>query len=159
MTDLVIFYGVKWLLNHSAFPFESYTVDYGHGNKQGFDISARGNGRTLIGEAFNVAPAFFQIKKSSMLKKLRRPSSSEDFKIVMFNQDAVGAAYVPKPLNNESFVVVEVGTGETRVIAGPLLATADADNNRVEQVAQLDRGRILDSARRQVIAAAAAVSK
>jgi len=60
-------------------------------------------------------------KKSSMLKKLRRPSARADVKIVMFNQDAVGAAYVPKPRNNEFFVVVEVGTGDARVIPDPVL--------------------------------------
>jgi hypothetical protein len=156
MTDLVILYGVKWLLNHGAFPFDSYTVEYGHGNKQGFDITACANGRTLIGEAFNVAPSFFQIKKNSMLKKLRGPSAKADFKIVMFNQDAVAAAYVPKPRNNEFFVLVEVGTGDARTIPDPVLVTATADKGRAEQVAQLDRGRILDSARRQVIAAAPA---
>src|SRR5262245_4361489 len=35
MTDLVILYGLRWLLNHRSFPFDSYTVEYGHGSKQG----------------------------------------------------------------------------------------------------------------------------
>jgi hypothetical protein len=115
MTDLVILYGLRWLLNHRTFPFDSYTVEYGHGNKQGFDIRACADGRTLIGEAFNVAPSFFQTKKSDMLRKLRSPSATADFKIVMFNDDAVRAAYLPKPRNNEFFVSVKVGTDEARV--------------------------------------------
>jgi hypothetical protein len=78
LSDLVILYGVKWLLDNNTFPFESYTVEYGNENKNGFDICATGNGKTLIGEAFNVAQSFFQTKKSTMLKKLAK--STADYK-------------------------------------------------------------------------------
>jgi hypothetical protein len=44
MSDLVILYGVKWLLDNSVFPFENYIVEYGNEDKNGFDIRAAGNG-------------------------------------------------------------------------------------------------------------------
>ncbi len=135
MTDLVILYGVRWLLNDRVFPFDSYTVEYGHGNKQGLNVRASANGRTLIGEAFNVAPSFFQIKKSAMLRKLRRPSATADYKVVMFNHEAVAAAYVPKPRNTEFFVLVKVGTGEARVVPDPAPLTAKLVKRPAEQVA------------------------
>jgi hypothetical protein len=73
----------------------NYTVEYGNENNNGFDICATGNDKVLIGEAFNVVPSFFQTKKASMLKKLA--TSSADFKIIMFNHDAVVRSYRPKP--------------------------------------------------------------
>jgi Uma2 family endonuclease len=39
--------------------------------------------RADFGEAFNVAPSFFQTKKGKMLKKLRQPNTSADYKIIM----------------------------------------------------------------------------
>ena len=114
LSDLVILYGVKWLLDNNIFPFESYTVEYGNENKNGFDICATGNGRTLIGEAFNVAESFFQAKKSTMLKKLAK--SHADYKIIMFNHDAVKVGYKQKPSKNERFVFVRVGTDDSYMI-------------------------------------------
>src|SRR5579864_872215 len=72
LSDLVILYGVKRLLDNNIFPFESYTVEYGNENQNGFDICATGNGRTLIGEAFNVAQSFFQTKKPRCSRNWRR---------------------------------------------------------------------------------------
>ena len=46
MSDLVIFHGVKWLLNHDVFPFNSYTVEYGNDDKNGFDIRASAGGKS-----------------------------------------------------------------------------------------------------------------
>jgi|SRR6516225_4873371 hypothetical protein len=40
MTDLVILYGVRWLLKHEVFPFDAYDVEYGNDDEQGFDIRA-----------------------------------------------------------------------------------------------------------------------
>jgi hypothetical protein len=129
MTDLVILCGVRWLLRHTVFPFDIYTVEYGNEDKQGFDIRASVNGTTLIGEAFNVAPSFFQGKKSAMLKKLRDPAAKADFKIIMFNSDAVSPKYDPDPLENEFFVIVRVGTDEARVVPNNAL-NADAQGAR-----------------------------
>jgi hypothetical protein len=71
MTDLVLLYGVWWLLQSRVFPFSTYVVEYGHEDKNGFDITAEQDSQKLIGEAFNVEPSFFQGKKASMLRKLR----------------------------------------------------------------------------------------
>jgi len=113
-SDLVILYGVKWLLDNDIFPFERYEVEYGNEDKNGFDICAAGNGRALAGEAFNVAPSFFQTKKCSTRKKLA--ASSADFKIIMFNHDAVKLSYVPKPTKDEYFVFVQVGTDDSHMV-------------------------------------------
>jgi hypothetical protein len=122
MTDLVILHGVKWLLDHEIFPFASYTVEYGNENKNGFDIRATVGRKTLIGEAFNVAPSFFQIKKYTMLKKLR--VATADFKIIVVNHDAVQSTYGPKLQNMEFLVVVNIGTGAARVVPDFDLRTA-----------------------------------
>jgi len=114
LSDLVILYGVKWLLDNDIFPFERYEVEYGNEDKNGFDICAAGNGKTLAGEAFNVAPSFFQGKKRSMLKKVAE--SRADFRIIMFNHDAVKHSYAPKPTKNEYFVFVHVGTGDSYMV-------------------------------------------
>ncbi len=119
MTDLVILYGVKWLLTHDVFPFDTYSVEYGNEDKKGFDIRATSNGKGLIGEAFNVAPSFFQNKKNSMLMKLREPTARADFKIIIFNHDAVKSNYTPKPRDKEFFVIVKVGADEARVVPNP----------------------------------------
>jgi hypothetical protein len=114
LSDLVILYGVKWLLDNDVFPFERYEVEYGNENNNGFDIRAAGNGKTLVGEAFNVAPSFFQAKKCSMLKKMAEGRA--DFTIIMFNHDAVKHGYAPKPTKNEYFVFVRVGTGDSYML-------------------------------------------
>lgn len=119
MSDLVILYGIRWLLHHYTFPFDTYTVEYGNEDKRGFDIRADANGLALIGEAFNVAPSFFQTKKNSMLKKLRNPAVAADFRIIMFNRDAIQPNYAPKARDKEFFVVVDIGTGGVRVMPTP----------------------------------------
>ena len=73
MTDLVILRGVKWLLESQAFPFDEYVVEYGNEDSNDHDITAMKGDKKLLGEAFNIAPSFFQGKKASMLKKLRSP--------------------------------------------------------------------------------------
>jgi hypothetical protein len=114
MTDLVILFGVRWLLRKAIFPFDSYAVEYGNENKNGFDIRASTKEAILIGEAFNVALSFFQIKKSAMLKKLRTAAVHSDFRIVMSNNDAVLPGYVPE-LQKEFMVIVDVTTGKARI--------------------------------------------
>jgi hypothetical protein len=108
MSDLVILYGVQWLLENDVFPFDTYSIEYGTEDQSGFDIRASGGGKKLVGEAFNVAPSFFQSKKTSVLKKLRQPDVSADYKIIMFNHDAVETSYTPKLRKNEFFVFVQV---------------------------------------------------
>lgn len=114
MTDLVILRGVRWLLAENIFDFPSYRVEYGNENNNGNDIEASNDGRTLIGEAFNVAPSFFQGKKAAMLKKLSIAEKA-DVKLIMFNHDAVLASYKPTPPAGVNFVFVDVSSGDCRI--------------------------------------------
>jgi hypothetical protein len=116
MTDLVIYNGVKWLLENKVFPFESYTVELGNEDKNGFDIKAESENATLIGEAFNVAPSFFQGKKSSMLKKLRKDGVTANYRLIMVNHDAIPDGYSPVIEQGEYYVFVNVGTASTVVV-------------------------------------------
>jgi hypothetical protein len=116
MTDLVILHGVRWLLANKVFPFDAYEVEYGTDNKNGFDLYASRDGKVLKGEAFNVATSFFQTKKSAMLGKLRAPDVHADYKIVMFNHDAVEPKYLPKMRRGEFFVFVDVGLATAKMI-------------------------------------------
>ena len=68
MTDLVILKGVKWLLDRYAFPFDEYVVEYGNEDSNDHDITAIKGSKKLFGEAFNVAPSFFQGKKLRCLR-------------------------------------------------------------------------------------------
>jgi hypothetical protein len=121
MTDLVILHGVAWLLKEKVLPFDSYTVEFGNEDKNGFDIKASANGKTLIGEAFNVAPSFFQSKKSSMLKKLRHNGKNADYRIIMVNDDAVTHGYAPKREAGFYYVVVNVASGKARIVPNKAL--------------------------------------
>jgi hypothetical protein len=115
MSDLVILGGVAGLLKGGLFPFTSYTVEFGNENRNGFDIRATSGSQTLVGEAFNVAPSFFQIKKGSALKKLRRDGSDATYRILMFNDDAASHCYAPKPEAGLYHVLVGVESGNVQV--------------------------------------------
>lgn len=115
MTDLVILHGVKWLLVKSHFGFKSYTVEYGNENNNEYDIEATSGRRRLVGEAFNVAPSFFQGKKAAMLKKLRIDEKAS-VKIIMFNHDAVAPDYEPNPPFGLHFLFVNIGSGDCRMV-------------------------------------------
>jgi hypothetical protein len=90
MSYLVILFGIKQILyrNNSKIIFPKYHVEYGNGHDQEYDIMAEHNGIKLIGEAFNVAPSFFQGKKVKSLKKLRNSKSNNNIKILLYNSDA-----------------------------------------------------------------------
>jgi hypothetical protein len=115
MTDLVILRGVAWLLKKKKFPFNAYTVEFGNEDQNGFDIKASAGGKTLVGEAFNVAPSFFQIKKSAMLKKLKRNGRREDYRIIMVNDDAVAKDYTPRTERGFYYVIVDIDSGRARI--------------------------------------------
>ena len=118
MTDLVMLHGVRWLLKHRVFPFRAYTVEYGHGNEGEHDIVASEGGKHLIGEVFNVAPSFFAIKKARALKRLRASRVIADYRVILVNDDAVAASYVPKPRPGEYYVFVNTESGEGRMVSG-----------------------------------------
>jgi hypothetical protein len=112
MSDLVILFGVKDLLNgkYEEINFKQYIVEYGNENNNGYDITAenKDTGIKLIGEAFNVSKSFFQIKKYNSLKKLRKNISKNLIKILLYNKDAVDENYVPKKMVNEYHISVEI---------------------------------------------------
>lgn len=117
MTDLVILHGVKWLIENKSFPFSEYTVEFGNENKNEFDICASNDdGENLIGEAFNVAPSFFQGKKSAMLKKMRKEKAVANYKIVMVNHDAIAENYSPKIEKGFFYVIVNVSESSAKVL-------------------------------------------
>ncbi|MDD2801162.1 MAG: hypothetical protein PHE96_06870 [Methylococcales bacterium] len=116
MTDLVILKGVSWLLRTNSFPFDEYLVEYGNEDNNDHDISAQKDGKRLIGEAFNVAPSFFQGKKNAMRKKLRASNSNAEFMIILANSDAIVEDYAPRTLEKEYFVFVDVQSGAGKLL-------------------------------------------
>jgi hypothetical protein len=116
MTDLVILYGVRGLLKSRVFPFESYSVEFGHGNAQAHDVLAKAGDVLLIGEAFNVAPSFFPVKRNAALKKLRKSSSGSGCRVLLCNHDAVGESYAPRLRDQEHLVLVDIGDGTIRMV-------------------------------------------
>jgi hypothetical protein len=110
---------VAWLLKNKPFPFDSYTVEFGNEGKNDFDIMASGADKTLVGEAFNVARALFQGKKSSMLKKLRRQGGRANYRVIMFNHDAVASDYASKEEEGLHYVIVNIRSGATRLVPDP----------------------------------------
>jgi hypothetical protein len=121
MSDLVILHGVAGLLKAHVFPFTAYTVEFGNEDNNGFDIRASSSNCDLVGEAFNVAPSFFQGKKGTALKKLRDKAASAKIRLVMFNDDAVTAAYSPTLEEGIHYVFVNIETGSIRVEPLPTL--------------------------------------
>jgi hypothetical protein len=122
MTDLVILYGVRWLLHNSMlFPFDSYTVEYGHENRRAHDVMAEQGGKTLIGEAFNVAPSFYRTKKNSTLHKLGKSKVKADYKVVLVNDDAMEPDSEPELVLGVSLIVVKVGSTDVRYIERSLI--------------------------------------
>jgi hypothetical protein len=119
MTDLVILHGVKWLLSTNAFPFASYLVEYGNEAVNDHDIMATARGQSLVGEAFNVAPSFFQVKKRAMLQKLRASNNTADYKLIMANSDAVRRGYRPKPGLREYYLFVDIASGDSTMFTSP----------------------------------------
>jgi hypothetical protein len=115
MSDLVILKGIADLLNNNRFPFTSYTVEFGNEDKNGFDIRASSDKVSLVGEAFNVAPSFFQAKKGSAIKKLRRDGVNADYRVLMYNSDAIPLNYSPKAEKKLHHILVDVMSGIVQV--------------------------------------------
>ncbi|MBL1215711.1 MAG: hypothetical protein HND52_20250, partial [Ignavibacteriae bacterium] len=110
MTDLVILFGVKKLLNGciSEINFDEYEVEFGHENFNDNDIKAFDGRIELIGEAFNVAKTFFQPKKNKTLKKMRQQQKNNEKLLLIYNADAVNKNYVAKPRENEYHLQVKI---------------------------------------------------
>lgn len=116
MSDLVILHGVRWLLETRSLPFESYRVEYGNEDRNGFDLIATNGESRLYGEAFNVAPSFFQTKKAGALKKLRIKGAEATHRVLLVNHDAFPAKYAPKREPGVYMFAVDVLTGEGRLV-------------------------------------------
>lgn len=91
LSDIVVLFGVHRLLhnpliNHIRLPFMEYDVALGV--EGGNDLVATTENKSLFGEVFNVAPSFFQAKKTAMIRKLRA-QSGVDYMLLIFNSDAV----------------------------------------------------------------------
>ena len=121
MSDLVILKGITWLLQKNVFPFSSYTVEFGNEDANAFDIQAKAGDVTLIGEAFNVAPSFFQTKKSSALRKLKKDASNSSYRMLMFNNDAVLPSYSPNLEDGFYYILVDVESGLVKIKPNPSL--------------------------------------
>ena len=117
MSDLVILHGVFSLLRGNLFPFDQYQVELGHENNNAFDLMANNGSEELVGEAFNVSGKFFASKKNSALKKLRMKSENPDYRIVMFNQEAVASTYMPLLSEKEHFVLVDIENSTSKVVS------------------------------------------
>jgi len=91
MTDLVILFGIKKILS-GEIPnleiFSKFIVELGNENDNPHDIVSYSSGKTLIGEAFNVAPSFFNVKKNKSYKKLLKSDQNPDFLILLCNSDS-----------------------------------------------------------------------
>ncbi|MED5618899.1 hypothetical protein [Ideonella sp. BN130291] len=137
MSDLVILRGVAGLLKEEHFPFSSYTVEFGNENKNGFDIRATSRNTTLVGEAFNVAPSFFQVKKRSALRKLRAHGPESTYKVLMFNDDAASTTYLPKSEAGLHHILVGVHSGAVQVRPNPSIERTSS--GKPEAAAHVER--------------------
>ncbi|MEX0813574.1 MAG: hypothetical protein WD048_15255 [Chitinophagales bacterium] len=110
MSDLTILHGVKDLLNGciNEIDFDQYTVEFGHDNYHENDITATNGQIKLIGEGFNVAKSFFQSKKASALRKMRRQKKQNDKLLLIYNSDAVSDSYKPELKQNEFHLKVSI---------------------------------------------------
>ena len=95
-------------------PFDAYTVEFGNENRNGFDIRAEQGGKTLVGEAFNVAPSFYPVKRRHAAGKLEKEGGDADWRIILVNKDArTKAIKLKKPYDIQYFAVDMVsGIGE-----------------------------------------------
>lgn len=91
MTDLVILFGIKKILS-GEFPhletFSKFKVEFGNENNEPHDIYSESNGKRLIGEAFNVAPSFFNVKKNKTYRKMLKCEPKPDYLILLCNSDS-----------------------------------------------------------------------
>jgi hypothetical protein len=113
MTDLIILYGVQYLLTdgYDEFQCDSYRIELGNEDNHDNDIYGVHGEVEVRGEAFNVASSFFQTKKSSALAKLRNASDGNDIILIMYNADAVTETYKPQIRKlNEVHIIVDLNT-------------------------------------------------
>ena len=118
LSDMVILFGVRRLLANPSvgdvqLPFTEYEVTLGV--ESGNDLIAIAGNCRLVGEAFNVAPSFFQTKKSSMVKKLS--AKKADYRLIIFNADAVKSPdnYIEKSEQSMLYLPVNISVERANV--------------------------------------------
>lgn len=124
-SDLVILLGVRQLLTkppnyNFKLPFTEYKARFG--TTQGYDLEANNGKQRLIGEAFNVAESFFpekmyRSKKSLNGWKKKVDYKKVDYKLIMFNKDAVkdGQDYINKSKKEEIIYLPVDVLGELKI--------------------------------------------
>jgi hypothetical protein len=116
MSDLVILRGVAGLIRTGMFGIDRYLVEFGNEDRNGFDIKGTDqHGRTLVGEAFNVAPSFFGPKRQRAASKLRSNGVAATYRLLMVNHDAVAADYVPRAGTGLHYAFVNIESGVVKV--------------------------------------------
>ncbi|GAB3957137.1 hypothetical protein GCM10028805_48940 [Spirosoma harenae] len=76
--------------------FDEFTVELGNEKANAHDIISKSNSQVLAGEAFNVAPSYFNGKSTSSIKKLLANKSNPDQLIILCNSDSY--KFTPQPL-------------------------------------------------------------
>jgi hypothetical protein len=122
LSDMVILFGVRRLLANPSvgdvqLPFTEYEVALGV--EGGNDLIAIAGNCRLVGEAFNVAPSFFQSKKSSMIRKLS--AKKADYRLIIFNADAVKSPdnYIEKSEPSMLYLPVDIFVERSNVDLKP----------------------------------------
>lgn len=116
MSDPVILRGIAGLLNAGVFGIEQYLVEFGNEDRNGFDIRGEDqHGRMLVGEAFNVAPSFFTLKKQKAVSKLRSNGGSATYRLILVNEDAVATGYKPRLELGLHYVFVNIESGAIKI--------------------------------------------
>jgi len=119
MSDLVILHGVRWLLAHSAFPFDCYRVELGGERTRGCDVSAsNARGARLVGQAEALAPASFRARKRTLLRRLWRSAASVEFRILLVNYDAIAEGRLRALPAHHWLLGVDIDDGTASVIRG-----------------------------------------
>jgi len=117
MSDLVLLYGVRWLLNHRRdYPFGSYKVQYGNEQTQRFDIVADSSIGRLAGEVFNASESFFPLKMRATLDKLHALPATT-YKVVAFNAEMSGKCKLER-IKDVTLIAVDATTGRSGCIRG-----------------------------------------
>lgn len=103
MTDLTLLRGIELIFEGAVedLDFQSYRVEYGIGNRQGYDIvSGDRNNPDLRGEVFNVSNSLFRLKMKRTLEKLRK-KKDEHTKILIIHNDLETGSFKNLPQANE----------------------------------------------------------
>ena len=91
MTDLVILYGIKELIDSKSYPdIVHYHVEYGNENNRPHDIMGVDAQENLvfIAEAFNVSQKYFSTKRRQAENKLQNTKEPAKYRAIIYNEDA-----------------------------------------------------------------------